>query len=276
MPKLSQMPPPAHALTGLELTPLLQGGGADGNVGLPLLAYGQMPRGNVLALRVPMQADLSATADADPGAGKVRWNHATPGSASILYIDDATTASGDLSALWATLHVGGFIYLQGAATSEARDNLQKWAITSVTDAAGYGKVGVTLVASYGTFVEGDVLELTIQQPTPSPGLDRNVVTTVTSSGGTATLDLSLGDYFIITLTENTTIVVTNPPAAGSHSLRITQHASAAMTVTFPASFLKQGGGDFVVSTALGARDRIIFTHDDAGTSYDADLGKAYA
>ena len=107
-------------------------------------------------------------------------------------------------------------------------------------------------------------------------VSRNVVTTVTSSGGTATLDLSLGDYFQITLTENTTIVVTNPPAAGSHSLRITQHASAAKTVTFPVSFLKQGGGDFVVSTALGARDRIIFTHDDAGTSYDADLGKAFA
>lgn len=276
MSKLSEMAPPAHALTGMELTPLLQGGGAGSNVGLPLLAYGQMPRGNVLALRVPMLADLSATADADPGAGKVRFNHATPASATSLYIDDATTAAGDLSALWATLHVGGFVYLQGATDSAARNNLQKWAITSVADAAGYGKVGVTLVTSNGTFANGDVLELTIQQPTPSPGVDRNVVTTVTSSGGITTLDLSLGDYFKTTLTENTTIALINVPAAGSFSLRSTQHASAAKTVTFPASFLKQGGGDFVVSTALGARDRIVFTTDDAGTSYDADFGKAYS
>ena len=49
MPRLSQLPPPASPLSGLELTPLLQGGGADGNVGLPILAYGNLPRGNVLA-----------------------------------------------------------------------------------------------------------------------------------------------------------------------------------------------------------------------------------
>lgn len=276
MSKLSEMSPPTLPLTGLEMTPALQGGGVDGNVGLPLLAYGQLPRGNVLLLRAPMLADMSATAEADPGAGKLRWNNADPDDATEIYIDDLDDDAGDLSGLWAALDVGGFVYVQGAADSDARDNWQKWQVTAISDESGYGKLVVTLQGSNGVFTDTAALELTLQQPTPSPGVDRNVVTTVNSASGTTTLDLSLGDYFKTTLTEDTTIVVTNVPAAGSFSLRILQDATEAFTVAFPASFLKRGGGAFAVSTDLGARDRIIFTTDDTGASFDADLGQAYA
>jgi hypothetical protein len=274
VPKISELAPPLLALSGLELTPALQG---SSNAGMPLLAYGQLPRGDVLQLRKAFAADLSATADADPGAGKVRWNHATPTSATMLYIDDQDGAATDISATWATLTVGGYVYVQGSADTAARSNWQKWQITSVTDASGYAKIGVSLQASAGSFADTDVVELSLQQPTPSPGVDRNVVTPVSSSAGVLTLDLSSGDFFKTTLTENiTSIVLTNVPAAGTFSLRITQDAASARTVTFPATFLKQGGGDFTVSTTLGARDRIIFTTDDGGTSFDADMGKGYA
>ena len=40
----------------------------------------------------------NATADADNGAGKIAWNHATIASATILYVDDADDASADISA----------------------------------------------------------------------------------------------------------------------------------------------------------------------------------
>lgn len=273
MPKISEMPAPA-ALTGLELIPGLQG---DDNAGMPLLALGGLPRGSVLQLRRPFTADLSSTADADPGEGKVRFNHASPASATMLYIDDEDGDATGISAAWASLAVGGFVYVQGSADGPARANWQKWQVTSVTDAVGYAKVGVSLQASAGTFADTDVVELTIQQPTPSPGIDRNVVTSVSSSSGVLTLDLALGDFFKTTLTENITgIVLTNVPAAGTFSLHITQDAGTARTVTFPASFMRQGGGDFAVSTALGARDRIIFTTDDGGATYDADMGKAYS
>ena len=275
MPRISEMPRPGP-LTGLELIPALQGGGPDGNTGVPLLLTGAPFGGAVLALRAPMTADLSATADADPGAGAIRWNNADPDLATVLFIDDEDGDAEDLAALLAVLAVGGFVYVQGAADSEARDNLQKWQVTSITDASGYTKVGVTLQASGGAFADDDPLELTIQQPLPSPGVDRNVVTAVASSGGTTTIDASLGDYFTTTLTENTTVAVTNVPQACTISLRITQDATTARTVTFPASFLKRGGGDFTVPATLGARHRLVATTDDYGASWDVDLGGGYA
>lgn len=275
MPRISEMPRPGP-LTGLELVPALQGGGPDGNTGVPLLLTGAPFGGAVLALRAPMVADLSATADADPGAAAIRWNNADPDLATVLFIDDVDSNTEDLAALLAVLAVGGFVYVQGAADSEARDNLQKWQVTSITDASGYTKVGVTLQASGGAFADDDPLELTIQQPLPSPGVDRNVVTAVASSGGTTTIDASLGDYFTTTLTENTTVAVTNVPQACTISLRINQDAATARTVTFPASFLKRGGGDFTVPATLGARHRLVATTDDYGASWDVDLGEGYA
>ena len=262
------------ALPGLELIPGLQG---SDNAGMPLLALGALPRGNVLQLRRPFVADLSATTDADPGAGKLRWNNATPASASVIYVDDAAADTTDISSAWSALSVGGYLYVQGGADSAHRANWQKWQVTSVTAASGYAKVGVSLQDSAGTFADGDAIELTLQQPTPSPGVDRNIVTAVASASGVLTLDLSLGDYFKTTLTENiSSIVLTNVPAAGTFSLAITQHASAAKTVAFPSTWKKAGGGSFAASTAVGARDRIIFTTDNGGTSFDADMGKAYA
>lgn len=277
MPKISEMQAPALPLSGLELLPALQGGGLDANVGLPLLAYGALPSGDVLKLREPMTVDLSATSDADPGAGNIRWNNAAPDSATMLYVSDDNAGAVDISDAWAALTVGGFVYVQASADSERRDAWQKWQVTSITPATGYAKIGVALQSSNGDFVEDEAVEITVQQPTPSPGIDRNVVTTVTSSGGVLTIDASLGDYFVTTLFENiTSIVLTNVPPACTLSLRITQDAATARTVVFPAAFLKRGGGDFAVPAALGARHRVIFTTDDAGGTWDADIGEGYA
>ncbi len=176
--KLSEMPRPPLALSGLELIPTLQG---SSNAGLPLLAAGPLPTGAVLQLRAPMIADLSATADADPGAGKLRWNNAVPASATVLFIDDADTGAADISAAWTTLNVGGFVYVHGSTDAAARDNWQKWQVSSVADASGYAMVGVTLVASAGTFADGDAVELTLQQPTLLPGTrTRQNLTTATT------------------------------------------------------------------------------------------------
>ncbi len=275
MPRLSDMPSPS-ALTGLELIPALQGGGTDGNVGIPLLVNNPAFGGAVLALRAPMTADLSATAEADPGAGGIRWNNADPHAATELYVSDDDADAVDLAALFASLAIGGFVYVQGSADSDARDNLQRWQVTSIDAEAGYTKLGVALQASGGTFADDDVLELTIQQPAPAPGIDRNVVTAVASSSGTTTIDASLGDYFTTVLTENTTVAMTNVPQACTISLRITQDATTARTVTFPASFLKRGGGDFAIPATLGARHRLVATTDDYGATWDVDLGEGYA
>ena len=273
--KLSNMSPPPLPLTGLELTPLLQGGGADSNVGLPLLAYGQLPRGNVLLLRAGMAADMSATSDADPGAGKVRWNHATPGSSTVLYIDDTHGSAVDHSAIWATLLVGGFVYIQGNADSAARDNWQKWQITSINDASGYVKIGVSLQASSGTFIEADTLELTVQQPTPSPGVDRNIVTALSQVSGVVTVDCSLGDYFTFTPTAAVTgWIFTNVPAACTINIVMTQGATP-YAVAMPTG-LKWSGGAGAFSTAANKQDELSLSTVNGGITKRAVLTKDFA
>lgn len=265
MPNLSDMPP-GGPLTGLELIPALQGGGTDGNIGLPVLVNNPAFGGAVLALRVPMVADLSATTEADPGAAGVRWNNADPHAATELYINDADGNSGDLAALFATLAVGGYVSLQGRANSEARDNLQRCQVTSVSAQTGYTKLGVTVQASGGTFADDDALELIIQQPKPSPGVDRAIVTAVSSSSGTTTCDASLGDYFKTTLSENTTLALSNVPAACTLHIQATQGASD-YTLGFPAGWdWGEGEDPPTMPSGTGKIMDVIVTTNDAGAT----------
>lgn len=275
MPRISDMPRP-DPLTGLELVPALQGGGPDGNVGLPLLLTGAPFGGVVLALRAPMTADLSATADANPGAGTVRWNHGTPGLASVLYVSHEDAAAGDLAAILAALQAGGFIYLQGGADSEARGNLQKWQVVSIDAAAGYTKVGVVLQTASGAFTADGELELTIQQPLPSPGVDRNVVTPVESNAGSVVIDCSAGDYFTLALAEDITgWTFANVPPGCSVLMRITQDATA-RTVAWPSSFRWVGGVGGVLSSAAGAVDLLALSTFDWGATWAVTLAKEFA
>lgn len=272
MPKISEMGAPA-ALSGLELIPGLQG---NANAGMPLLSLGGLPRGNVLQLRLPYAADLSAIADADPGAGMVRWNNAAPASATVLYINNTDADATDISAAWATLAVGGFVYVQGSADAAHRANWQKWQITSVTAASGYAKIGVSLQASSGAFANSDVIELTIQQPTPSPGVNRNIVSTLNMSSGVVALDCSLGDYFKLAPTANVTgWTITNVPPACSLMIEFTQDATA-RTVPWPSSFKWAGGNSGAVSTAAAAKDVLAITTFDGGATWRATLAKAFA
>lgn len=268
MSRISQMPPP-DALTGLELVPMLQGGGLDGsgNRAAPILAYGSVPRGQVLALRRPMAADLGSTSDGDPGAGGVRWGDVDPDAAGELYVSHADVDSGALASELAALQTGGFVYVQGSADSDARSTWQKWQVTSVAPQSGYTRIGVALQASSGGFADADPVELTLQQPTPSPGTDRNVVTAVASAGGATTLDASLGDYFTTALSEDTAIAVTNVPAGCTLALSITQDA-VAREVAWPAAW-NWGGPAPVMPAGAGAVLDVIITTFDAGGTFIA-------
>lgn len=104
------------------------------------------------------------------------------------------------------------------------------------------------------------------------------VTSLTSSGGVLAIDLSLGSYFTLTLTENvTSITFSNAPGSGygqTIMLRITQAASA-KTVAWPASF-KWEGTAADVSTGPGAVDLLALTTMDNGSTWDATLSKGRA
>lgn len=121
------------------------------------------------SVAVQYVADTGSTADSDPGAGLLKWNNATQASATQLFLDDDTDDGVTLTALWAGLDAGGFLYLQSAAD---QDTWQIWEITSVTDATGYVKLGVALLANGGSFTDGDSMLVTLQQ---GPGGSGDVV-----------------------------------------------------------------------------------------------------
>ena len=93
-------------------------------------------------------------------------------------------------------------------------------------------------------------------------------TTLTSTAGSAVIDLSTGDeVYVITLTENTTITFTNLPASGYAAevrVRVTQHASAAKTCAFSGTSVKAAGGTWAASTTLSSVEDVGVAIDSAG------------
>lgn len=110
---------------------------------------------------IPYNFD-SSTTDADPGTGDFRLNHATPASATAIYIDDVDANGNDRRALIASYDdspgtVKGYLTLQDASDEDS------WIVYSVggyTSATGYGKLtGLTVVDVSDNFAafSGEVL-----------------------------------------------------------------------------------------------------------------------
>lgn len=112
------------------------------------------------SIGVRYTSDLGSTADSDPGPGLLKWNNATQGSATVLYLDDATLDGASMTGLWAAMDLGGFAYLQDATD---QDIWQIWEIGTITDATGYVKLAVTLLAKGVDFADDSVMLVTLQQ-----------------------------------------------------------------------------------------------------------------
>jgi len=101
----------------------------------------------------------STTSDADPGAGKIAWNHATIASATVLYVDDADDASADITSYVQSWDDVTNTTAKGIVTITKEGTASTYAIFkvsgSITDASGYSKVPVTHVVSSGSFSDGD-------------------------------------------------------------------------------------------------------------------------
>jgi hypothetical protein len=130
-------------------------------------------------IAIQYEAELGSTADSDPGPGLLKWNNATQASATVLYLDDASTDGATLTGIWAALDAGGFIYLQHATD---QDTWQIWDVTAVVDAAGYAKLSVTLLAkSTGNFADADPMLVQIEQGSSGSGAAWGSITGTLSS-----------------------------------------------------------------------------------------------
>lgn len=106
-------------------------------------------------------------------------------------------------------------------------------------------------------------------------------TSVSSSSGTVVLDLTTGNSFVTTLTENiTTVTISNPPATGIYGQfvwKIIQDgAGGAFTVTFPASVLWPGGTAPTITITNNAIDEVTLRTIDAGTEWRGSFSQAFA
>jgi len=109
------------------------------------------------------------------------------------------------------------------------------------------------------------------------GIKHNVVS---SSANVTTVDLTTGNRFITTLTENTTLAIINPTASGnegSFTLRVIQDgAGGAFTLTQPGSVIIAAGDTWTVTTSNNARDKGSYSTIDGGTIWELEFLQAYA
>lgn len=99
---------------------------------------------------------------------------------------------------------------------------------------------------------------------------------VTIATGTETVDLSLGDYIVVTLNANwTTPTISNPVDGHVYVFEFVQDATGSRTVAFPAAF-KFSGGTKTLSTAAAAVDTVTAMYRGDNTQYRAVLATAYA
>ena len=95
-------------------------------------------------------SDTDSTAASDPGNGLFKWNNATQGSATTLYIDNQTADGVSLTTLWAALAQTGRLYIQ-QSTDAAR--WQQWSYTAHADSTGYRSFTVTLEAKSSSDIQ---------------------------------------------------------------------------------------------------------------------------
>ena len=125
----------------------------------------------------------NATADADNGAGKIAWNHATIASATVLYVDDADDGSANIQPYVDTWDAVTNTTAKGIVTITKESTPATFATFKVSgavvDATGYSKIPVTHLASNGTFSDGDGVGVNFNYS----GLDgTDVGTTITTEG----------------------------------------------------------------------------------------------
>jgi hypothetical protein len=104
----------------------------------------------------------TTTTDADPGAGTLRLDNATQGSATGIYVDDLDATGADVTGwllTWddSTSSVPSRIILRSKATPA---NFHIYAVSALTDNAGYMDFTVTHVDGNGSLANGDPITVT--------------------------------------------------------------------------------------------------------------------
>lgn len=218
-------------------------------------------------------SDTDSTADSDPGNGLFKWNNATQGSATKLFIDNQTADGASLTTLWGSLGQAGMVYIQ-QGDDAARWQLWRW--TAVTDDTGYRDFTVALQAKsssdiqdakacYFDFDEDDAGGGSVTGPGSSTD---NALARWDGTGGTAVQNSGvvvsdtdeLSGYLAKINFQTGTTYTIDVAGADTDAGKIIDHTNAAaITVTLPNSapvgfactYVQTGAGQITFSAAVG-------------------------
>ena len=130
----------------------------------------------------------TATADADPGAGKLRLNNATQNTATVIRADNTSAAGSDVAALLATFGTGTST-VKGRLRIQHATDATKWLIfdvTAVASPSGYKNITATCTgfSAASPFANGDALAVSFS--TTGDKGDTGATGPAGTFGGTAT------------------------------------------------------------------------------------------
>lgn len=120
--------------------------------------------------------DQTTTA-ADPGAGNLRWNNATPASVTNWYIDDVESTGRDASFMLANLADGDILTLR--SQWDAADYMVASVNGTPTDNTGYWTVPVTVIHAGARPATGDPVHIHVEWAGSQAGGGGNVSNTGT-------------------------------------------------------------------------------------------------
>jgi hypothetical protein len=209
--------------------------------------------------------DLASQADGDPGAGKLRFNHATPASATKIFLDDETSDGVDLSTALLDLGSSGYIRIQSV------DDVGEWLVakwTAIVDDTGYFDIAITVLASKGTLDDTDDVLVTFDAKGSGGGDGVVVPFAHGNTGATETFDFADGPYHTATLDDDCVFTFTGATAAQVDRmvLEITNDGTGGYAITWPGSveWVRSGVAPTIDDSA-GAINVFEFITTDGGT-----------
>lgn len=97
---------------------------------------------------IRMNNDASSVTEGKPGTGKIRWNNATPGSATELYIDEMMGSGADMSGFWTLLDAGWYCLVKTATNFNNQIMIIK-GTADIVDNGDWFKYPIQVLSTFG-------------------------------------------------------------------------------------------------------------------------------
>jgi hypothetical protein len=240
--------------------------------------------------------------DSDPGVGNFRYNNATIGSVTSIFIDLLDVNSVNFTTFidsWddSTNTVKGYLIIKGNESGSTTTNV--WQINSLTTATGYRKIGVTyisgslptngqacvigfsrsgdvgatgLTGATGAFISDVVIDSFTVNNELSLGYVTETPVALSNVSSTISFDLSQGTFFHRTISGTLSVTITNPPflGTGPRVLSFTffgTKTTSAVSIAWPSNVKWSNNIAPSINSINGRADAFIFYSFNRGTTW---------